>query len=185
MYRVPPTQRPTKIAAMSSWSSPDRIDPPQVAGERESLEAWVGFHRATLLMKCAGLEPNQLANRSCPPSSLSLLGLVRHLTEVEGWFHDFDGQPEGDWYSTDEDPDSCFNAVDASRADQDLAAYHASVARAKAAIEGRDLDEISPGSDDDRPYSLRWIYLHMIEEYARHNGHADMLRERIDGTTGD
>jgi hypothetical protein len=170
---------------MSTWPSPDRIDPPQVSGERESLDAWVEYHRATLLTKCAGLEPEQLVTRSSPPSSLSLLGLVRHLTEVEGWFHDFDGAPPGDWYSTDEDPDACFDAVDASRAEEDLAAYRASVDRARAAVDGRTLDEISPEPDDGQPVSLRWIYLHMIEEYARHNGHADLIRERIDGATGE
>jgi hypothetical protein len=107
------------------------------------------------------------------------------MTEVEPWFHDFDGEPSGDWYSSDEDPDACFNAVDPSRAEEDLAAYQASVERARAAVKGRDLDEISPEPDDGGPVSLRWIYLHMIEEYARHNGHADLLRERIDGVTGD
>jgi hypothetical protein len=66
---------------------------------------------ATLLVKCAGLEPEQLATRSFPPSSLSLLGLVRHLTEVEAWFHDFDRMPGGEWYSTEEDPNACFNDV--------------------------------------------------------------------------
>jgi hypothetical protein len=170
---------------MSAWASPDRTDPPQVAGERDSLQAWVDFHRATLLMKCAGLNPDQLATRACPPSTLSLLGLIRHLTEVEAWFHDFDDEPEGAWYSTDDDPDGCFNAVDPSRAQADLAAYQASVQRARAAVEGRGLDDISPVPDDGRPVSLRWVYLHMIEEYARHNGHADLLRERIDGATGD
>ena len=170
---------------MSTWSSPDRTDPPQVAGERVSLDAWVEYHRSTLLMKCAGLEPDRLASRSCPPSTLSLLGLVRHLTEVEAWFHDFDREPAGEWYSTDEDPDACFNDADPSQAEQDLAAYRASVERARAAVRDLDLEEISPEADDGRPVSLRWIYVHMIEEYARHNGHADLLRERIDGTTGD
>lgn len=170
---------------MSTWPSPDRTRPPQVSGERDSLNDWVDYHRATLLLKCAGLNPEQLASRSCPPSTLSLLGLVRHLTEVEGWFHDFDGEPFGEWYSSDEDPDACFNAVDPSRAEEDLAAYRASVERAREAVKGRTLDEISPEPDDGHPVSLRWIYLHMVEEYARHNGHADLLRERIDGTTGD
>ena len=170
---------------MPSWPSPDRTDPPQVAAERELLDAWVEYHRATLLMKCAGLEPDRLSSRSCPPSTLSLLGLVRHLTEVEAWFHDFDGKPAGEWYSNDDDPDACFNAVDPSRAEEDLAAYQASIERARVAVNDRGLDEISPEPDGGRPVSLRWIYLHMIEEYARHNGHADLLRERIDGTTGD
>jgi hypothetical protein len=170
---------------VSTWPSPDRTYPEQTAGERESLDAWVDFHRATLLMKCAGLEPEQLATRSCPPSSLSLLGLVRHLTEVEAWFHDFDRMPAGDWYSHEKDPDACFNDVAPASAAADLAALQASIERARAAVNDLDLDEISPEPDDGRPVSLRWIYLHMIEEYARHNGHADLLRERIDGVTGD
>jgi hypothetical protein len=107
------------------------------------------------------------------------------LTEVEQWFHDSDGEPVGDWYSTEEDPNACFSAVDPSRAEEDLAAYRASVERSRAAVSGRALDELSPEPDEGRPVSLRWIYLHMIEEYARHNGHADLLRERIDGVTGE
>ena len=170
---------------MSVWPIPDRTDPPQVSEERASFDAWVDYHRSTLLMKCAGLAPEQLIERSCPPSTLSLLGLVRHLTEVEGWFHDFDGEPPGEWYWSDADPDACFDAVDDSEADANLAAYRASVDRARNAVEHRELDEISPEPDDGRPVSLRWVYLHMIEEYARHNGHADLLRQRIDGSTGE
>jgi hypothetical protein len=169
---------------MSAWANIDRASPPKISDERRSLETWLEFHRATLLMKCAGLEPEQLALRSCPPSSLSLLGLVRHMTEVEPWFHDFDGRPEGDWYSTDDDPEGAFDSVDPANADADLAAYRASVERARLAVIGRDLDELTPNPDDE-PVSLRWVFQHMIEEYARHNGHADLLRERIDGATGD
>ena len=162
----------------------ERTEPPRTPGdERSSLEAWLEYHRSTLLMKCAGLTPEQLATRSCPPSSLSLLGLVRHMTEVETWFHDFDGQPHGQWYCSDDDPDGEFDSVDPARADDDLSAYHASVGRARAAVEGRGLDDLAPGSTT--PVTLRWVYQHMIEEYARHNGHADLLRERIDGVTGD
>ena len=157
---------------------------PHVSDERASLEGWLEYHRATLLMKCAGLEPEQLAIRSTPPSSLSLLGLVRHLTEVEAWFHGFDGEPEIEGYSSEEAPDACFDAVDSTRADADLEAFQASVSRSRVAVAGRDLDEISPSSPEDDPRTLRWIYMHMIEEYARHNGHADLLRQRIDGVTG-
>jgi hypothetical protein len=171
---------------MSVWPDAPRADPTKISNEGGSLESWLEFHRATLLMKCAGLEPEQLATRSCPPSSLSLLGLVRHMTEVEPWFHDFDGEPEGEWYSTDDDPDGGFDSVDPFRADADLAAYHASVDRSRRAVVGRDLDEISPSpGSNGEAISLRWIFQHMIEEYARHNGHADLLRERIDGATGD
>jgi len=90
---------------------------------------------------------------------------------------------EGQWYCTDDDPDGEFDSVDPVRADEDLAAYHASVERARAAIDGRGLDDLAPGST--KLISLLWVFQHMIEEYARHNGHADLLRERIDGVTGD
>jgi hypothetical protein len=85
-------------SAMSVWPAAERTETPRTPrGERTSLETWLEYHRATLLMKCAGLDPEQLATRSCPPSSLSLLGLVRHVTEVETLFHDFDGQPHGQY----------------------------------------------------------------------------------------
>jgi uncharacterized protein DUF664 len=169
---------------MPTWPDIERVDPPRISDERGSLESWLEYHRDTLLLKCAGLQPEQLALRSCPPSSLSLLGLVRHMTEVEAWFHDFDRQPEGEWYSTDDDPDGCFDSVDPARADTDLAAYRASMDRAREAVVGRGLDELSPAPDDES-VSLRWIFQHMVEEYARHNGHADLLRECIDGAIGD
>jgi hypothetical protein len=169
---------------MSSWPAAKRTATPRTPrDERTSLETWLEYHRATLLMKCAGLEPEQLAMRSCPPSSLSLLGLVRHMTEVETWFHDFDGQPHGVWYCTDDDPDGDFDMAEPTCAHADLAAYHASVDRARSAVEGLGLDDLAPGSSE--PVSLRWVFQHMIEEYARHNGHADLLRERIDGVTGE
>lgn len=104
------------------------------------------------------------------------------MTIVESWFHVFDDLPRLDLYCTDENPDGDFSIVDPARADEDLAALHASVARSRAAVAGRDLDDLAPVK---QPISLRWVYQHMIEEYARHNGHADFLRERIDGVTGD
>jgi uncharacterized damage-inducible protein DinB len=170
---------------MPSWDAPERLDTPTVPdGERESLDAWLEYHRATLLIKCAGLTPEQLARRSCPPSTLSLLGLVRHMADVEAWFHDFDGQPVDGIYTAQPDRDVHFDDVDPAHADDDLANLQWAVRRSRAAVAGRSLDDISPDGGDV-PYSLRWIYQHMIEEYARHNGHADLLRERIDGATGD
>jgi Protein of unknown function (DUF664) len=169
---------------MSTWPESDRTETPRTPpDERTSLDTWLEYHRATLLKKCAGLTPEQLVLQSCPPSNLSLLGLVRHMTDVEPWFHDFDRKPERDGYATPDWPDGEFDLVDPANAEADLAAYHASVKRSRAAVAGRSLDELSPGSA--KPISLRWIYQHMIEEYARHNGHADLLRERIDGVTGD
>jgi Protein of unknown function (DUF664) len=105
------------------------------------------------------------------------------MTIVEPWFHDLDGRPALDLYSSEEWPDGEFDLVDPADAEQDLAAYKASIERSRAAVAGRSLDDLAPGAKTAT--SLRWIYQHMIEEYARHNGHADLLRERIDGVTGD
>ncbi|WP_329004035.1 DinB family protein [Kribbella sp. NBC_00709] len=168
---------------MSTWSTPERVEPPiDPVDERAALEDRLEFHRTTLLLKCGGLTPDQLALQSVPPSTLSLLGLVRHMSGVEAWFHEYDGQPDH-LYFWNYVPGSAasFDEVDPTRAADDLASYQASVARSRQAVAGLSLDEASPGED----YTLRWIYLHMIEEYARHNGHADLLRERIDGATGE
>jgi hypothetical protein len=167
---------------MPPWTKPSRAEPPRTPDERTSLESWLEYHRATLLTKCAGLPPEQLIRRTCPPSTLSLLGLIRHMTEVENWFHSYDPQPRGKGYSTEASPEADFDDLDPARADQDLAAYLASVDRSRAAVMGRKLDEPIPGVAE--PISLRWVYQHMIEEYARHNGHADLIREAIDGATG-
>jgi uncharacterized damage-inducible protein DinB len=161
-----------------------RIDPPFIAGEREMLESWLDFHRATLLWKCAGLDDEQLKRRACPPSTLSLLGLVRHMNEVEnGWFGRFVGE-ETLVYSTEEWPDADFDDLDNADAAADFAAFEAQCERSRQRAAGRGLDETFTGRRG-HTISLRWIYTHMIEEYARHNGHADLIREAIDGVTGD
>jgi uncharacterized damage-inducible protein DinB len=159
-----------------------------VAGERAALAGWLDFHRNTLLVKCQGLTGEQLAERAVPPSSLSLLGLVRHMTDVErAWFRIRSaGQPGlGLRYATDESPDADFDFAEPSGADADLAAYREECELARAAMQGRSLDDTFFHQRDQVTIDLRWVYLHMIEEYARHNGHADLLRERIDGVTGD
>ena len=168
---------------MSTWTTPERPEPPNnPVDERAALEDRLDFQRTTLLLKCGGLTPEQLALRSVPPSTISLLGLVRHLSAVEAWFHGYDGQPDHAFFHNYvPNANNSFEDVDVARAADDLASYHASVARSRAAVSGRDLGETLPGED----YSLRWVYLHMIEEYARHNGHADFLREQIDGLTGE
>ncbi|GAB3428755.1 DinB family protein [Flindersiella endophytica] len=168
---------------MTIWTVPERVEPPvNPADERTALEDRLDFQRTTLLLKCGGLTPEQLATRSVPPSTMSLLGIVRHMSGVEAWFHSYDGQPDHRYF-WDYVPGAAngFEIADSTRAADDLAGYQTSVARSRAAVAGRSLDEASPGED----YTLRWIYLHMIEEYARHNGHADLLRERIDGATGE
>jgi uncharacterized damage-inducible protein DinB len=159
---------------------------PREAGERETLDAWLEFHRATLIMKCDGLSPEQLRERSVPPSSMSLLGLVRHMAEVErGWFlRGVAGEKAPPRYFSDENPDGDFDDVDTADVDEAFATWRADVDRARAAVAAApSLDQVVDRGGDR--FSLRWVMTHMIEEYARHNGHADLLRERIDGAVGD
>jgi uncharacterized damage-inducible protein DinB len=161
-----------------------RIDPDRVAGERTMLEAWLDYHRATLLRKCADLTEEQLKRRPCEPSTLSLLGLVRHMTEVDsGWFAGFTGEPQVPRYYSDERPNDDFDDLDSAPVDEVFAGFDEVCERSRHGVAGVDLDEIRSRPRGD--YSLRWVYLHLIEEYARHNGHADLLRERIDGEVGD
>jgi uncharacterized damage-inducible protein DinB len=166
----------------------DRQEVPLIADERSMLEAWLDYHRATLLLKCSGLSNDQLKSRSVEPSSLSLLGLVRHMTDIErGWFRRGVGGKEGPdvdpIYYSEEQPEGDFDDLDDKDAEEVFEAYLKEVERCRAAAAHVSLDEIV--SPRTKEYSVRWIYLHMIEEYARHNGHADLIRERIDGATGD
>jgi uncharacterized damage-inducible protein DinB len=168
-----------------------RVDPPLTGlNERDMLRSWLEYHRETLVMKCDGLSPQQLAERSVPPSSMSLLGLVRHMTEVErNWFlRVLAGETAPPLYYSDDDPDGDFDSIDPSKFDDEMAMFYETAERAREAEAGAgSLDENGAveASHGRGPVSLRWIMIHMIEEYARHNGHADLLRERIDGATGD
>jgi uncharacterized damage-inducible protein DinB len=167
----------------------DRREPPFVAGERAMLDSWLDFHRATLLTKCEGLTDEQLKTRSVSPSSLSLLGLVRHMTEVErNWFRRVLAAEDATaLYCSDENRDGDFDDVEAADVAGDMARFRDELDRCRrVAAQQSDLDTIGNGVRGGRQISvsLRWIYVHMIEEYARHNGHADFLRERIDGATG-
>ncbi|MGI5201801.1 DinB family protein [Spirillospora sp. CA-108201] len=171
-----------------TWTAPavDRGDFPFGDDERASLEAYLDFHRATLLLKCSGLTGEQLASRPLPSTGLSLLGLVRHLAENERWWfrRRFDRQDAlGDLYCSQEHPDGDFDLGDADGAREDFTVYTREVELARRTAQGRSLDEEFPGRT--RKLTLRWVYLHMLEEYARHNGHADLLREAVDGRTGE
>jgi uncharacterized damage-inducible protein DinB len=164
----------------------DRPKPPLVADEREMLRAFLEFHRATLAMKCAGLSDEDLRRRSMPPSTLSLLGLVRHMAEVERtWFRKIvNGEDIPLVWSPDGDYQVAYDPTDGTRA-QAFAAWEAEVAHARRierAAESLDVTAHNPRWDED--VSLRLVMMHMMHEYARHNGHADFLREGIDGVTG-
>ena len=171
-----------------TWTAPSVKREPyaRTGAERVMLDGLLDLHRSTLLLKCAGLTAEQLAARTVPPSSLSLLGLIRHVTDVErGWFRrGFAGQVAPPLYSTEANPDGDFDDAVAAAAEQDLAAYQREVELVREAVAGHALDATLPSRAGRDDISLRWIYLHLIGEYARHNGHADLLRERIDGTTG-
>ncbi len=171
-----------------TWSAPDidRRGEPYVADERAMLQGWLDWHRDTLLHKCAGLSAEQLKTASVEPSNLTLLGLVRHMADVErAWFRRRVAGEEIDRiYGGPDNEDADFDDVAGADAEADFAAYRAEVAACDAAVAERSLEEtfISPRG---REISVRWVYFHMVEEYARHNGHADLIRERIDGATGD
>jgi hypothetical protein len=174
--------------SIMTWTSvaPERVWEPFVADERTTLEAFLDKQRTTLLWKCAGLTGEQLARRAVAPSSLSLLGLVRHLTEAErGHFRlEFAGEDVPQPYSTDDQPDAAFANASADTAEQDIATLIAEWDLARGAIAGAALDDCFTHPEIGQ-ISLRTQLNHMIEEYSRHIGHADLLRECIDGVTGE
>ncbi|MCU1677432.1 MAG: hypothetical protein JWM93_2190 [Frankiales bacterium] len=165
---------------------PRRTEPSFLLGEREMLERWLEFHRVTLLLKCEGLDDEQRKRRPVPTSKLSLHGLVRHMAEVErNWFtRVLTSTPDMPpiWYDPAIDDSELVPLDDADWA-ADLATWHAECDNSRAEAAARSLDDA--GERHGQPCSLRWIYTHMIEEYARHNGHADLIRELIDGAVGD
>ncbi|WKX74551.1 DinB family protein [Streptomyces sp. XD-27] len=176
---------------MAAMTTTERTIPTGEADERTMLENWLEFHRETLAAKCEGLSDEQLREASAPPSDLTLLGLVRHMAEVErAWFRRVLSQQEiGPLYYSEEDPDGDLHVSGQDTAKEAFDTWRAEIAAARESAARHALDDTgvwkrrkSPG--EDRVVSLRWIYVHMIEEYARHNGHADLLRERIDGATG-
>jgi uncharacterized damage-inducible protein DinB len=174
----------------------ERVDPPLRAGEAETLLGYLDYQRATLRRKVAGLDAEALA-RTLSPSTMTLGGLVSHLTLVEDhWFSVvLDGNPPAPpWDSVDWDADNDWDwhVAAGQTLDELLAPYDETVARVDkniaAALERDGLDtvsvKVSRRAEPGQGFSLRWIVLHMIEEYARHNGHADLLRESIDGEVG-
>ena len=169
----------------------ERDDPrpaaPTTGDERTMLLQMLRRQRATLELKCGGLE-EELAARSVEPSALSLLGLLRHLSDVERrWFRRvLGGQDAPARFATDGNADGDF---DGATADPGVVAGAWRAWRAEAAYADRftgDAPHLDVTGRDSwlGTVSLRWVLIHMIEEYARHNGHADLLRERIDGATG-
>jgi hypothetical protein len=169
-----------------TWTAPEVevTDEPLLGAERPMLEAWLDRHRATFLANCAGLNGEQLATVSTPPSNLTLLGLIRHLADVElVWFRRrLAGEDVKAHYSLPGRSGGSFENLDPSRAEAEYACLVAEMAESRAAVATRDLDDTFV-HERVGEISVRWLYIHLIEEYAQHNGHADLIRERIDGRT--
>ena len=163
----------------------ERAEPAYELPERTMLEAWLDYERATLAVKCDGLDDDQLRIRAVPPSTMSLLGLVRHMADVEAnWFRRvLSGEDGPGIYWSDDNPDGDFDDVDTASVAHDFATWRAECDNARAVATRMSLDD--GGTRHGERVSLRWVFVHMIEEYARHNGHADLLRECIDGVTGE
>ncbi|MFG3024596.1 DinB family protein [Streptomyces sp. NPDC048254] len=167
-------------------TSDNRIGPPAFGSERDTLRAFLDYHRATLAMKCEGLTDEELRRQSMPPSTLSLLGLVRHLAEVERtWFRRVfeDGEAPMVW----SDKVDFQAAYDASRSTRQEAftAWQAEVETSRRIErEAASLDQAGYQPRWQQEVSLRMVMTHVLLEYGRHNGHADFLREGIDGSVG-
>lgn len=163
-----------------------RIGPPLEADERTTLTAFLDFNRETLALKCDGLTDDQLRERAVPPSSLSLLGIVRHMAEVErNWFRPVLGGEEMQTiYAPDMDWEAAFRDVATGDVSEAFGTWRAECDHARALVAAAPTLE-TRGFRSRGWFSLRWVLNHMIEEYARHNGHADLLRECLDGVTGE
>ncbi len=163
----------------------ERFEPPLEADERTMLSAFLDFHRATLAIKCEGLADDQLREQASPPSDLSLLGLVRHMAEVErNWFRPvLVGEAMSPIWSPDIDWDAAFRDVATADVTQAWSAWQGECDHARTLVATAPSLDVAGDRGGER-FCLRWVMVHMIEEYARHNGHADLLRERLDGTKG-
>ncbi|GGQ72863.1 hypothetical protein GCM10010267_39760 [Streptomyces griseorubens] len=167
-------------------TSDSRVGPPLFGSERETLRAFLDHHRATLAMKCEGLSDEELRQRSMPPSTLSLLGLVRHMAEVErAWFRRaFQDHDAPMVWSDTVDFQATYDA-DASTRREAFTAWEAEVENSRRVErEALSLDQAGHQPRWGEDVSLRMVMLHVLLEYARHNGHADFLREGVDGTVG-
>lgn len=175
----------------------ERVEPAHEGDERATLTAFLDWQRETLAWKCSGLTAAQLRRREIPPSGLSLLGLVRHLAEVErSWFRVVFNGEESRGYWTARVPLEGGSASDEAEFDVDGAdvgeaftAWRTEIEHARKVVAAADslgaLGTHYASDGTTEVFSLRWVITHMIEEYARHNGHADLLRERIDAATGE
>ncbi|MEU1366598.1 DinB family protein [Streptomyces sp. NPDC005803] len=167
-------------------ASDNRIGPPRFGSERDMLRAFLDYHRATLAMKCEELTDEELRQQSMSPSTLSLLGLVQHMAEVErAWFRRvFDDNDAPMVWSEKIDFQAAYDAS-ASTRDEAFGAWDAEVENSRRIErEAESLDQAGYQPRWGEEVSLRMVMVHVLLEYGRHNGHADFLREGVDGTVG-
>ncbi len=169
------------------WPADTRVQIPVNGDERATLTAFLDWHRQTFELKCAGVPADTLSALGVPPSTMSLHGILRHLAAVERWWFriHFAREDVPLLYYSDDDPAQDFDSLDGDVAEA-FRVWREECERARAIVAGAaSLDATGgPSRRTGEPISLRWVMVQMISEYARHNGHADLLRERIDGATG-
>jgi uncharacterized damage-inducible protein DinB len=175
-------------AVADDLAAPEPADPPFAAAERTTLESWLEFHRATLLLTCDGLSDEQRKRRPVATSLMSLHGMVRHLAGVErNWFQRAFDRPDTPASVGSEDAgDAHWVPLDNADWERDLATWQAACEQSRLTAARHGLDDVGAGRRGGQraQFSLRWIYNHMIEEYARHNGHADLIRELVNPPAG-
>jgi hypothetical protein len=167
------------------WGADARTPLPRVGDERETLTGFLDWHRETFALKCAGLADEQLSVAGVPPSTMTLHGLARHLAGVERWWFriQFAGEDVPLLHYTDDDPDQDFDSLDGDP-QAALALWRQECSQARAIVSATaSLDELGKQPNGE-PFTLRYVLTSMVAEYARHDGHADLLRETIDGATG-
>ncbi|MFI5618059.1 DinB family protein [Streptomyces sp. NPDC051567] len=180
------TSAPVPQHYAPTWGGDIRTAPPSVGDERELLSSFLDWHRATFELKCSGILPELRSERAVAPSGMSLHGLVRHLAAVERWWFriQFAGEDVPMLHYSDEDPDQDFADLTGD-SEEALALWRTECGRSREIVAAAaTLDEEGTRKATGEPFSLRWLLVHLIAEYARHNGHADLLRERLDGATG-
>lgn len=167
-----------------SWPGGDkRVEPPSNGTEKETLEAFLDYHRDTLVMKCEGLSDEEL-RRPMVVSGTNLLGVVKHLGYVERWwFQEVFAAKSAEFLRRSDDPDAEFRIEASDSTESIIEFYKEECAKSRAIVVAAKPEDIAKHSNSER--SLRWILIHMIEETCRHNGHVDILREMIDGRTGE
>ncbi len=168
-----------------TWTAPeiDRKSDPSHGDERAVLEGWLDYHRDTLLFKCSGLNEEQLKTPAVAASDLTLLALVRHMTSLERWLRSvFTGEPELDPYASEASPDAAFTDVASADAEANYDLYRNEVELTRKAFSLRSFDDML--DEEGETANVRTIVVHILEEYARHNGHADLIRQSIDGAAG-